>query len=132
MLIYSYKSDVAVNASIKFIYAYDIDESWQKSGLNTFKQMLDYDLRTINEYFTRWRLRSNLCKTKGCVFYLNNKHSNHLLNVTFCRHTITHNLNPKYLGITLGKTHYYMKHLFNVVKKINSLNNTIHKFTCME
>jgi len=68
MLIYLHTSDVAVTASKKFIYAYDIDVSCQETGLDTFKQVLDSDLRTLNEYFTRWRLRSNLCKTKGRVF----------------------------------------------------------------
>lgn len=83
--------------------------------------MLNFDLQTLNEYFTKWRLRPKPNKTDVSTFHLNNKQSYHPLNVTVCGRSVTYNPNPKYLGVIRDRIPS------DIAAKLKFWNNIIQK-----
>ena len=65
----------------------------------------------MNDNYQSWRLKLNPSKTEVCAFHLNNKLANKELNIMFNCLKITHNRNPKYLGIWLDRSLTYKLHI---------------------
>ncbi|CAM4554749.1 unnamed protein product [Lepidochelys olivacea] len=97
-----YTMVIPATESRKLMYADDIALAVQHISLHTISCTLTQDLNTIADYFQRWKLRPNLKKKKQVTtFHLNNKMANTKLDVQFCGESISHEANPKYLGVTL-------------------------------
>ena len=69
----------------------------------------------------------NTIKTVTTVFQLNNRESHRKLNVKIDDTTLPHDLNPKYLGVTLDRQLNYKTHIKGVAGKIGKRNCLIKK-----
>lgn len=99
------------------MYADDIALTTQEKTYEACELNLTNDMKILNQYFKKWRLRPNPSKTEVAFFHLNNKQSNHELNIIFDGKEIANNHTPSYLGVTLGRTLTYKNHLTKVCSK---------------
>jgi hypothetical protein len=77
----------------------------------------------LNQFFRRWRLQPNPTKTEMCVFHLTNQDANRKLKITFDSTEIQHVDHPKYLGVTLDRSHLEKTALqVNLIRKLAGTN----------
>jgi hypothetical protein len=113
--------------SRRFGYADDWALTCQHRTFEAGESTLSSDLDKLGQYFRNWRLQPNASKTEVTCFHLNNRDANKSLNVTFEGELLNHNVNPKYLGVTLDRTLSFREHLGKLSAKIKTRNNIIHK-----
>jgi hypothetical protein len=85
-----YLSDIPLTLSNQFQYADDIALTYQ----HDWEANLEVDRERLNQYFHRWRLQPNPCKTESCVFYLSTRHANRTLDIQFAAKQIQHIEHP--------------------------------------
>ena len=122
-----YIHDLPGSAATKFIYADDKAYAYQARSLRTISRVLTRDLKLYTEYCRYWRLVPSESKTVTWSFHLDNGQANAELEVTMNEQPVCHDVNPKYLGVTLDCSLTYRKHLANVTAKVNTRNNIIQK-----
>lgn len=120
-----YISDVPETSSQKFAYADDMALATQSKKFSDGEQILNSDLETLNQYYSKWRLCPNPEKTEVTAFHLNNRLAHQQLNINFCQKRVKHNYQPKYLGVTLDRSLTYKSHLIKVGAKLKTRNNMI-------
>lgn len=122
-----YIHDLPPTTSRKFNYADDMAFAFQDSSFEPLEMVLESDLMKISSFCSKWRLKPNPSKTEVCCFHLTHRDADRKLSIRFGSTTITHNFNPKYLGITLDRTLSFKAHLHKTAQKIKSRNNIIQK-----
>lgn len=120
-----YTSDVPTTTSRKFMYADDIAIVTQSPNLTDAEDVLNKDLKIMNEYFKKWGLRPNPHKTEVTAFHLNNRQAHVQLNIESEGTSLTHNPYPKYLGVTLDRTLTFKQHLKYTSAKVKTRSNLI-------
>ena len=91
--------------------------------------MLEFDYKTIYNYFNRWYLKLNTTKTATNFFHLNNHEADNTLNIKINDSKLPSNKTPKYLGVYLDRTLTYRKHLEESTNKLKKRNSLIKKLT---
>ena len=91
--------------------------------------MLEFDCKTIYNYFNRWYLKLNTTKTVTNFFHLNNHEADNTLNIKINDSKLPSNKTPKYLGVYLDRTLTYRKHLEESTNKLKKRNFLIKKLT---
>ena len=72
-------------------------------------RILTYDVKVLEEYFTKWRLRPS--KTIVTAVHSSIRLANAKLDVSFCGKSVQNKPHPKYLGITVDHSMHYREHL---------------------
>lgn len=124
-----YIADMPDTKSKKYGYA---DDWALTTSCKTFEEtevILSADLKKLGKYFRKWRLQPNASKTEITCFHLNNKSANRELRIQFENKWLTHNKNPKYLGVILDRTLSFKEHLTKTAEKLKTRNNIIQKLT---
>ncbi|UYV80111.1 hypothetical protein LAZ67_18001732 [Cordylochernes scorpioides] len=116
---------IAVRAtnSQKFLYADDIALLHQEQSFSTLEQILNEDLKKLENFFSKWHLIPNPSKTVSSVFHLNNHKANRPLKLTFCNKPLSHDPCPKYLVVTLDRSLTFRQHLEKTRDKLKTRNN---------
>lgn len=127
LLFSMYIADMPPTRSKKFGYADDWALATQNSLIQNSEAILTEDLERLVKYFKQWRLKPNPKKTEVSCFHLNNNMAHTKLKVYIDNQLLTHNYNPKYLGVTLDRTLSFKKHLENTAAKLRTRNNIIQK-----
>lgn len=122
-----YIADMPKTKSKKFGYADDWALTTQTKTMEEAEEILTEDLEAMGSYFRKWRLQPNASKTEVTCFHLNNKMAERKLNVYFENTLLTHNKNPRYLGVTLDRTLSFNVHISKTVEKLKTRNNIIQK-----
>jgi len=115
-----YIYDLQNTVSRKYAYADDLaimhaDGDWQE-----VEGALSMDMATVGEYLPTWKLKLCTTKTVSAVFHLNNKEAKRELKVNFNNETLPFCSEAKYLGVTLGRSLTYRRHLASLHKKLTS------------
>jgi hypothetical protein len=76
-----YISDLPETKSRKFAYTDDLGIVAKVSSLNTIETTLTEDLKSLEAYYKKWRLKPNSLKTVVSPFTLNNRESHRQLKV---------------------------------------------------
>ena len=74
-------------------------------------------MATLGEYLQTWKLKLSTAQTVSVVFHLNNKEPKCEMKVN---ETLPFCSEPKYLGVTLDRSHTYRRHLESLRKKLTS------------
>ncbi|UYV64725.1 hypothetical protein LAZ67_3001785 [Cordylochernes scorpioides] len=109
--------------SQKFLYADDIALLHQEQSFSTLEQILNEDLKKLENFFSKWHLIPNPSKTVSSVFHLNNHKANRPLKLIFCNKPLSHDPCPKYLGVTLDRSLTFRQHLEKTRDKLKTRNN---------
>lgn len=91
------------------------------------EQVLTSDLSVLAEYFRKWRLKPNVCKTEAPCFHLNNRVANRELEVYFEGRRLPRNRQLTYLGVTLDRTLSFKVHPTKLAAKMRTRNNILQK-----
>ncbi|UYV60390.1 hypothetical protein LAZ67_1001022 [Cordylochernes scorpioides] len=118
-----YTSDIPTTNSQNFLYADDIALLHQEQSFSTLEQILNEDLKKLENFFSKWHLIPNPSKTVSSVFHLNNHKANRPLKLTFCNKPLSHDPCPKYLGVTLDRSLTFRQHLEKTIDKLKTRNN---------
>ncbi|UYV68046.1 hypothetical protein LAZ67_5002899 [Cordylochernes scorpioides] len=118
-----YTADIPATNSQKFLYADDIALLHQEQSFSTLEQILNEDLKKLENFFSKWHLIPNPSKTVSSVFHLNNHKANRPLKLTFCNKPLSHDPCPKYLGVTLDRSLTSRQHLEKTRDKLKTRNN---------
>ena len=105
------------------MYADDLVPAIQCEDFETGEIILKNDLKTMNDYYTSWRLNLNLNKTEVTAFHLNNRLANRRSEIHLNGILLNYNPHPKYLRFTLDRSMSYNEHLKRLALKIRSRNN---------
>ena len=90
------------------------DGDWQ-----AVEGALRKDMATLGEYLQTWKLKLSTTKTMPGVFHISKK-AKHELKVNFNSETLSFCSDPKYLGVTLGRSLTYRRHLESLRKKLQA------------
>jgi hypothetical protein len=101
----------------------------QDTSFETVEKKLTMILKEVDTYYQRNYLRPNPAKIQICSFHLNNRESNHKLNIIWDDIEIDNAQHPKYLGVTLDRSLTYRAHYEKLKKKIASRNGLLQKLT---
>jgi len=91
------------------------DGDWQ-----AVEGVLTKYVATVSEYLQTWKLRRSTTQTVSATFNLNNKEAKLELNVKYNSETLPFCSEPKYSGVTLGRSLTYRRHLESLRKKLTS------------
>jgi len=91
------------------------DGDWQ-----AVEGLLSKDMATVGEYLQTWKLKFSTMKTVSAVFHLNNKEAKRELEVNFNNEALPFCSEPKYLGVMLGRSLAYRRHLQSLRNKLTS------------
>lgn len=103
-----------------FAFADDLGIVAKGLSLDTILTTLTEDLKSLEAYYKKWRLKPNPLKTVVSSFTLNNRRAQWQLNVGFCGQLIKNDLNPMYLGVTLDHTLTFKFHLQKLAVKLKN------------
>lgn len=120
-----YTSDIPQTSSRQFAYADDLALAFQAKSFEEGEAALTTDLKSIGDYYSKWRLCPNPSKTEVAAFHLTNCLADQKLQVSFCGQTVEQKKSPKYLGVTLDRSLTFRQHLENVAQKIKSRLNIL-------
>ena len=122
-----YTSDLRKTQSTKYIYADDIALMISGETFGPIEQSLSEDLDNMSRYFNNWRLKINTGKTVCTSFHLAHRLAKYQLQVTCEGQNIPHEVNPKYLGVTLDRTLTFKTHISKLSQKISARNNLLRR-----
>ena len=122
-----YTSDMNTTIVLKFIYADDTVLVTQAKSFGELETILNADLKTIQDYFECWMLKSNPHNTISARFHLNNKQAQTQLDLTFCNTPIRPEIHPSYLGVQLDRSLTYRPHLKDTAAKVRTRVNLISR-----
>ena len=115
-----YTSDLPATISRKYAYADDLAIMHADGDWLAVEVALTKDMAILGEYLQTWKLKLSTTKTVSAVFHLNNKEAKRELKVNFNNETLPFCSEPKYLGVTLDRSHTYCRHLASLRKKLTS------------
>lgn len=124
-----YIHDLPKTKSRKFLYADDMAFTYQARKFQPIEKALNKDLVDVADYCRKWRLLPSPSKTVVTCFHLNHRDAGRALNVVLDGHQLTHDFEPKYLGITLDRTLTFKTHLTDTAAKLRVRNNLIQKLS---
>lgn len=75
------------------------------------------DLRTISDYFYKWRINTDPSKIEVCAFHMYNRQADQELLVQLNGVAVNHIFSFKYQGVTTNHSLIFKKHLENFQKK---------------
>lgn len=122
-----YIHDLPRSKSRKFLYADDMAFAYQNKKFERIEKILTEDLIPLVSYFNKWRLIPSTSKTVVNCYHLNHREANRQLQVEMNDTLLTHEAEPRYLGVILDRTLTYKQHLTNLSAKIRTRNNLIQK-----
>ena len=77
-------------------------------------------MATVDEYLQTWNLKLSTTKSVSATYHLNNKDAKRELEVKYNNETLPFCSEPKYLGVTLGRSLTYRRHLESLHNKLTS------------
>ena len=91
------------------------DVDWQ-----AVEGVLSKDMATIGKHLQTWKLNLSTAKMVSTAFHLNKKETKCELKVNFNNEALPFCSEPKYLGVTLGRSLTYRRHLAPLGKTLTS------------
>ena len=110
------------------IYADDLCITAQYPTFTEVKDTIEEALSELPQYYRNNSLRANLDKTQVTAFHLRNREVKRLLNIAWNGVVLENTAYPKYLCVTLDRTHLnYKQHILNTKMKVATRNNLLKK-----
>ena len=115
-----YTHDLPVAVARKFVYADDLSimhfaEDWQ-----SLQGTLTQEMATLSSYIQKWKLKLSTTKTVTAAFLLYNKEAVRELKVGAEGRILPFSVEPTYLGVKLGRSLTYRRHLESLRKKLTT------------
>ena len=111
----------------KFVLADNLTLAYQSEDLWEAETQLQHDVKVMNRYYTKWRLKLDLFKTVVSSFHLNNQQAHRMLNIHIDDLKLEHVFTPKILGVTFDRSCTFREHLEGKAKKLATRNNLLEQ-----